>query len=170
MAVHALAPITSTRSYPAVSAGYLLFDERIATTKTPINYLKVRASYGWSGNYGIGNYANLERWGLGSTSRYLLQAGVQALALGSPSLKPERIEEINAGLDFSVLNNRIGGSIDLYNRITTHDLILRFPTPLSAGINEPGLLLNAGKMRNRGVETQFEYKKYYQAPLPGARV
>lgn len=137
--------------YPAVSAGYLLFDDRIAASHTPINYLKVRMGYGWSGNYGIGNYANLERWGLGSTSRYMLQAGVQALALGSPSLKPERVEEINAGVDFSLLQNRISGAIDVYNRVT-HDLVLRFPGPLSLGVIDPGLLLNAGRMRNRGIE------------------
>lgn len=135
--------------YPAVSAGYLVLNG--------INYLKIRAGYGWSGNYGIGNYANLEKWGMASTSRYLLQAGVQALALGSPALKPERIEEINAGIDFSVLNNRIAGAIDVYNRIT-HDLILRFPAPLSSGVIEPGLLLNAGKMRNRGIEVSLHTK------------
>lgn len=126
--------------YPALSAGYWLFRN-----------LKIRAGYGWSGNYGIGNYANLERWGLGSTSRYMQQAGIQALALGSASLKPERIEEVNLGADFSLVNNRIGGAIDLYHR-TTHDMVLRFPGPLSSGVIDPGLMLNAGKMRNQGVE------------------
>lgn len=126
--------------YPALSAGYWLKKN-----------LKLRAGYGWSGNYGIGNYSNLERWGLGSTSRYMQQAGVQALALGSASLKPERVEEINIGADFTFLDNRIGGSVDLYNR-TTHDMVLRFPGPLSSGVIDPGLLLNAGKMRNRGIE------------------
>lgn len=126
--------------YPALSAGYWLFKN-----------LKLRAGYGWSGNYGIGNYANLERWGLGSTSRYMQQAGIQALALGSASLKPERMEEINLGADFTLLDNRISGAFDLYTR-TTHDMVLRFPGPLSSGVLDPGLLLNAGKMRNRGVE------------------
>jgi hypothetical protein len=126
--------------YPALSAGYFVFKN-----------LKLRAGYGWSGNYGTGNYSNLERWGLGSTSRYMQQAGVQALALGSSSLKPERVEELNIGADFSFLHNRISGAIDLYHR-TTHDMVLRFPGPLSSGVVDPGLLLNAGKMRNRGVE------------------
>ncbi len=49
------------------------------------------------------------------------------------------------------MNNRISGAIDLYHR-TTHDMVLRFPGPLSSGVVDPGLLLNAGKMRNRGVE------------------
>lgn len=126
--------------YPALSAGYWIMKN-----------LKLRAGYGWSGNYGIGNYSNLERWGLGSTSRYMQQAGVQALALGSASLKPERIEEVNIGADFSLVNNRISGAIDLYSR-TTHDMVLRFPGPLSSGVIDPGLMLNAGKMRNSGIE------------------
>ena len=143
--------------YPALSAGYILFDERLAQRTTPFNFLKLRASYGWSGNYGLGNYSALERWGLGTSSRYLLQAGVQALGLGSPSLKPEKLEQVNIGVDFALLNNRISGSIDVYNR-TTKDLALLFPVPLSAGINEPGLLLNAGSLRNRGIELSLSTK------------
>lgn len=143
--------------YPALSAGYIVWDERLEGRSTPFNFLKLRASYGWSGNYGLGNYAALERWGLGASSRYLLQAGVQALGLGSPSLKPEKLEQVNIGLDFAVLNNRLSGSIDVYNR-TTKDMVLLFPVPLSAGINEPGLLLNAGSLRNRGIELSLSSK------------
>lgn len=132
--------------FPALSAGYIFSGA-----------LKLRASYGWTGNYGIGNYSSLERWGISPSSRYLLQAGVHALGLGSPSLKPEKQEQINIGADFSLLKGRITGSLDIYNR-TTKDMILLFPVPLSSGVKEPGLLLNGGAMRNRGIELNIASK------------
>ncbi|WEK34874.1 MAG: SusC/RagA family TonB-linked outer membrane protein [Candidatus Pseudobacter hemicellulosilyticus] len=137
--------------YPALGAGYLLIDERLGDNHSIVNLLKLRASYGWSGNYGVGNYSSLERWGLTANSRYLMQAGIQALSLGSPSLKPERLDQANIGIEFSLLQNRINGGIDLYNRIT-RNMVLLYPTPLSLGQVAPGLLLNGGKMRNQGVE------------------
>jgi TonB-linked SusC/RagA family outer membrane protein len=143
--------------FPALSVGWILSEEDFLNKSATVSFLKLRASYGRTGNYGIGNYSSLERWGLSTASGYMLQAGVHTLALGSPSLKPERQDQLNIGLDFGIWNNRVSGSIDCYNRITK-DLLLYQPAPPSAGVEDPGLLLNAGSLRNRGVELNLLFK------------
>lgn len=137
--------------FPAASAGYILSKEDFFKSVKAISLLKVRASYGRTGNSGIGNYSSLERWALTASSRYLLQAGIHAAGFGSPSLQPEKQDQLNIGLDFGFFKNRISGAIDFYNN-TTRDLILSYNAPLSAGVVDPGLLLNTGSLRNSGVE------------------
>lgn len=146
-------------AFPALSAGWIISKENFLKANKTINFLKLRASYGITGNAGIGNYSALERWASSVASRYLLQAGIHYAGLGSPDLQPEKVNQVNIGLDFSLANNRIQGTVDVYNR-TTSNLLLNFPAPLSAGVIDPGLLLNEGKLRNRGVELSISSKNF----------
>jgi TonB-linked SusC/RagA family outer membrane protein len=138
-------------SFPAVSTGWIISEERFLKQHPVISLLKLRASYGQSGNSGIGNYSSVERWSLNSNSRYLLQSGIQMQSLGSPDLKPEKQSQLNIGLDYGLWKNRISGSVDFYDK-QTRNLILSYDAPLSVGVSQQGLLLNAGALRNRGVE------------------
>lgn len=140
--------------FPAASAGYILSKEDFLKGNAVINSLKLRASYGRVGNSGIGNYSSLESWTLTTSSRYLLQAGIHANSFGSPALEPEKQDQFNIGADFSLLRNRLSGAVDYYNK-TTRDMLLSFDAPPSAGVQNPGLLLNAGSMRNSGVEVSL---------------
>ncbi|GEP97531.1 SusC/RagA family TonB-linked outer membrane protein [Chitinophaga cymbidii] len=137
--------------FPAASVGYVLSEEHFLKSVSAVNYLRIRASYGRTGNAGIGNYSSLERWALTNSSRYLLQAGVHAAGFGSPALEPEKQDQFNIGIDLGLFNDRISAAIDFYNN-TTRDLILSYNAPPSAGVVDPGLWLNTGSLRNRGVE------------------
>ncbi|MET1057823.1 MAG: SusC/RagA family TonB-linked outer membrane protein [Pedobacter sp.] len=144
-------------TFPAVSAGWILSDETFLKQNKTISMLKIRASYGQSGNSGIGNYSSVERWSLNSNSRYLLQSGIQMQSLGSPALKPEKQTQLDIGLDYGLLKNRISGTVDFYDKVT-RNLILSYDAPLSVGVSQQGLLLNAGALRNRGVELSISSK------------
>ena len=144
-------------TFPAVSAGWILSDEAFLKQNKTISMLKIRASYGQSGNSGIGNYSSVERWSLNSNSRYLLQSGIQMQSLGSPALKPEKQTQLEIGLDYGLLKNRISGTVDFYDKVT-RNLILSYDAPLSVGVSQQGLLLNAGALRNRGVELGISSK------------
>lgn len=144
-------------AFPAASIGYILSEEDFLKSVPAVNYLKIRASYGRTGNAGIGNYSSLERWALTNTSRYLLQAGIHAAGFGSPSLEPEKQDQLNIGIDLGLFNDRISAAIDFYDN-TTRDLILSYNAPPSAGVANPGLLLNTGSLRNRGVELSLVTK------------
>ncbi|MCX2479446.1 SusC/RagA family TonB-linked outer membrane protein [Pedobacter sp. MC2016-15] len=144
-------------TFPAVSAGWILSEENFMKQQHIFSQLKLRASYGQSGNSGIGNYSSVERWSLNSNSRYLLQSGIQMQSLGSPDLKPEKQTQLDIGIDYGILKNRISGSIDFYDK-HTRNLILSYDAPLSVGVAQQGLLLNAGALRNRGVELSISSK------------
>jgi TonB-linked SusC/RagA family outer membrane protein len=137
--------------YPGATAGWLLSKEDFLKDQALINQLKLRLSYGRTGNSGLGNYSSLEQWNINSNSRYLLQTGLQQKSLGSSGLKPESVNELDLGLDFAILKSRISGTIDVYNKVT-NDLVLQYNAPLSAGVVQTSLLLNGGALRNRGIE------------------
>lgn len=138
-------------TYPGITAGWLLSKEDFLKDKDLVNLLKLRLAYGRTGNSGLGNYSSLEQWNINSNSRYLLETGLQQKALGSSGLKPEKVDELDLGLDFGLFKNRISGTIDLYNKVT-NDLVLQYNAPLSAGVTQTSLLLNGGSLRNRGIE------------------
>jgi len=137
--------------FAAGSAAWLLSNEDFLKSATIISLLNLRLSYGSSGNAGIGNYSSLERWETNGNSTYLQQAGIQLAGLGGRDLKPERVTQINLGVDFGLWKNRITGSLDVYDKVT-RDMLLSYQAPLSAGVADPALLLNAGSLRNRGIE------------------
>lgn len=141
----------------AISVGWLLSEEDFLKNSSVVNSLKIRASYGQTGNSGIGNYSSLERWNINPDSRYLLQTGVHMQSLGTADLRPERQTQFDVGIDYMILNKRISGTVDFYNKIT-NDLILAYNAPLSVGVVESALLLNAGSMRNRGLELSVSSK------------
>jgi len=113
---------------------------------------KIRMSYGANGNRTIGRYQTLAR--LGEGFRYVDADGISLYAkdiatLASPNLKWETTTGINLGLDFSVLNSRLSGSIEYYSN-NTKDLLYNVDIPgISRFQSFPD---NLGKMHNNGLE------------------
>ena len=136
--------------FPAVSAGVNIAN----LAEIPgVDQLKFRVGYGVTGSLPDANYVSLERLTpLGG--RFFYNGNyIQSYGPGSnpnPNLKWERKGEINIGLDFAVLDFRLDGSIDVYNRTTT-DLIYDVPVPVPPN-QFPVTLLNLGELNNRGVE------------------
>jgi TonB-linked SusC/RagA family outer membrane protein len=117
---------------------------------TLINNLKLRASYGQAGNEAIPVYGTITtegsvRFPFGGTSTI----GVLASNLGNANLHWETSKTFNAGLDFSVWNNRISGSVDIY-KTRTEGLLLKRNLPIITGYSF--VLDNLGITRNNGIE------------------
>ena len=137
-------------TFPSFSAGWKLNQEKFLNGVKWLDLLKIRASYGTSGNDRIGNYQYLSQ--LGTTySAYgeSKQMGAYSSNIANPDLKWEQTGSFDLGLDFSAFNNRLQMNIDYYNN-TTKDLLFELPVPTTTGYDYE--LTNIGKIRNRGIE------------------
>ena len=132
--------------FPSVSAGWIISDEAFLSNQNKISFLKLRASYGKTGNSEISNFASR---GLYEAIAYADQAGIQPTSIPNPELTWENTIQVDAGLDFGFFNNRISGELDFYHR-ETKDLLLNVPLPATNGFTF--LLQNVGNMTNKGVE------------------
>ncbi|MVT42693.1 SusC/RagA family TonB-linked outer membrane protein [Chitinophaga oryziterrae] len=135
--------------FPAVSAGWLISEEKFLKGNNVLNYLKLKASYGITGNSEIGNGRYLTQF---QVTKYPLNPGYSTDrpgVLGNDSLKWEKTKQFDAGIEFGFLNNRISGEVDYYNKQTS-DLLLAANIPYTSGFST--VYRNAGDMENKGVE------------------
>jgi TonB-linked SusC/RagA family outer membrane protein len=109
--------------------------------------LRLRASWGTTGNDQVGNFDALGLFGGGGV--YNSAAGIAYTQLANPDLKWEKNRTGNIGVDFGLFRNRITGTVEVYDK-TTSDLLLNQPLQLSSGFSS--FASNIGKMRNRGIE------------------
>lgn len=137
-------------TFPSLALGWRLSEENFLKNTAWLDELKLRASYGFTGNFNIGNYSYMSNIG---TRDYVfggsLASGRVMNTLGNPNLGWERMRELNVGLDLAVLDNRLNVSFDFYNR-NTQDLLLNVEIPQSSGFGS--VTENRGDVRNRGVE------------------
>lgn len=116
-----------------------------------INDLKIRGGWAETGNTTFQSNALFPALGTYGPELYGDLTAIRFENVGNPDLKWETTTKLNLGLDFSILNNRISGSIDYFTS-ETNDLILAAPTPPLLGIPQNSINLNVGKMENKGVE------------------
>ncbi len=134
-------------NFGAGSIGYLLSEESFLKGSTVVNYLKLRASYGLTGNAEIGNF-NSRRFV--SALPYADQSGIAPDAnIGNPNLSWENTKQVDLGLEFGFLDNRISGEVDVYQKNTT-GLLLNRQLQLTSGYTT--ITENVGALRNRGLE------------------
>lgn len=143
---------SQTGVFPSVSLGWQLMNEPFMSNVTLLNQLKPRISYGVTGNFQIPNYGSI---GLLTGSNYVLGdqlvPGVVPSTLGNEELTWETTKQLNAGLDFALLEDRIYGSLDYYVS-NTEDLLLQVNIPAVTGFTSA--LTNIGEVENRGYEVQ----------------
>jgi TonB-linked SusC/RagA family outer membrane protein len=133
--------------FPAVSAGWVLTEEAFLKNNTTLSFLKLRASYGATGNSEIGDFPQL---GLFSgDAGYAGSAGQRPSQLANPDLKWETTRQADIGLDFGLFNNRINGEIDYYEK-KTKGLLLEVNVPATTGFSIK--VANVGKLENKGFE------------------
>ncbi|WP_374166159.1 SusC/RagA family TonB-linked outer membrane protein [Arcticibacter sp. MXS-1] len=132
--------------FPAASAGWILTEEDFLKDNRVLSNLKVRASYGVTGNSEISNFASR---GLYSAFSYAGTPGARPTQLANPDLKWESTSQLDLGLDFGFLNGRITGEFDVYDK-RTKDLLLNIPVPGTSGFTT--VYRNIGKLRNKGLE------------------
>jgi len=145
-----LAPGHKWVSYPAVSVGWNINNESFMKGISMIDQLKLRLGYGVTSNQAIAPYATLgllqsSPLNLGST----LTNGFNVTQLPNPNLGWELSQEINYGLDFSILKDRLSGTIEYY-QIDTKDLLLSVNLPATTGVTS--VTQNIGKSQNKGME------------------
>ncbi|KAA0993366.1 TonB-dependent receptor [Dyadobacter sp. UC 10] len=119
--------------FPSVSAGWVVSDEGFMQAIPKISLLKLRASYGVTGNNFFGNFVSMA--GLGEFNYILngvLVPGLTINALGNPDLAWERNKQFNVGLDLGLFNDRVMLTYDYYNKITD-GLIQDRPVPRASG-------------------------------------
>lgn len=140
--------------FPSVGLGWNINKENFLSDVSVINSLKLRLSYGKTGNQAIGAYSTLP--GL-SSSHYVNENGEPAFGyypskIGDPTLGWETTKTFNAGVDFRLLKNRIQGSMD-YFRSNTTDLLLNRNISYVNGTGS--IRQNIGETKNNGYELQI---------------
>lgn len=139
--------------FPSLSAGWRLSKEKFLESNESIQDLKIRVSYGESGNNNIGDYSSVAV--LSSADYSWGDAIASGWAPGNiinPDLTWEKSRTFDVGLDFTLFSSRLSGSIDVYNR-TSSNLLLNVPTMLSTGFSS--LLDNAGEVQSRGWDLEL---------------
>ena len=144
--------------FPSVSAGWRISEEKfMQNTSSWLNQLKLRASYGSLGNNATTSYYMYQS--LFATANYILNGniagGLAQTVLANPSLTWEKTYMTNIGLDFAFLNNRLSGSVDIYNK-DTKGILISLPAPLEHGTSVvPNQ--NAGEVNNKGFELDLRW-------------
>jgi TonB-linked SusC/RagA family outer membrane protein len=142
-------------TFGAGSIGWVITEESFLKENRFLNFLKLRASYGVTGNAEIGNFSAL---GLFGALPYADQAGVQPNdRVGNPNLTWENTAQTDLGLEFGFFDNRISGEIDVYQKNTT-DLLLNRPLPYINGYTN--VTENVGSLENRGLEISLNTRNF----------
>jgi TonB-linked SusC/RagA family outer membrane protein len=151
-----LAPGHQYTTYPAVSAGWNIDREKFMENVSFVSSLKLRAGWGISSNAGINPYttlgslnSNFYNFGSGTTAGTNLANGYTINTAPNPLLGWEKTAGTNLGVDFSLFNNRLSGTIEYY-RTNTKDILLSKELPRSVGVNSQ--LTNVGKTSSHGME------------------
>jgi len=144
-------PSTRYGVFPSGSIAWRLSEEGFLKSSNFLDDLKIRTSYGLTGNQGIGNFAFLTR---ATSTPYLfgnsLVIGNSPQNIGNPFLQWESTKQFDVGIDISILEGRVYATADYYNRVS-QDLLVATPIPLTAGVAQ-NPIVNLGSVLNSGFE------------------
>lgn len=141
-------------TFPSVSMGWRVSEEPWMKDARSISNLKVRASYGITGNFQISNYG---AYALMSTANYVyngtLANGLTPSTSPNPNIGWEKTAQANVGVDFGFFNNRLQLMLDYY-KSTTDGILLDVPVPAISGFTTS--LQNIGKVGSNGFEVMLK--------------
>ncbi len=135
--------------FPSGDIAWRISDENFFTIDF-ISDLKLRASYGITGNDKIPDFLYISRF---ATSEYAELSAIYPANISSPDLKWETTKQLNTGIDLSFIKERIIITADYYEK-KTEDLLLEKPVPPSSGFE--GKITNIGKIENKGFELYLQ--------------
>lgn len=139
-------------TFPSVALGWNIADESFfAGAKDVVSMLKLRLSYGQTGNASIGSnaFASYTAYPAYLTGDEVKNIGVSLSRLENPDLKWETTTELNLGVDFSLFKDRLSGSFELFSRVIS-DLLAMKPINSYNEINE--VMANVGETQSKGFE------------------
>ena len=136
--------------FPAAAVGYILSEEKFMKQYKWINFMKLRAGMGKSGNANFDNYA---RWGTitpsGNLPNYNGQPQLAPARLENPNLRWESTVNFDAGVEMAFMKGRISTEITYYSKVTS-DVIMNVSIPVSTGFGS--FYDNVGGITNKGLE------------------
>lgn len=138
--------------FPSMSVAWRISSEEFMRQAEWIDDLKIRASYGVTGNQDIGNYKTMAIYGASgfyydSGDFYSQYAPTQN---ANPDLKWEQTAQLDLGIDFSFFNSRLRGAVEFYDKHTSN-LLYNYPVPVPP-YQYGTMMANVGEVSNRGVE------------------
>lgn len=143
-------------NFPSASLGWKLSEEEFMPKLSWLSTLKLRGSYGVTGNNNIGNYSSLSRL---ASHNYIIGGsfapGAVLESFANNQLGWERSNSLDLGLDMSMFSNKLIFTFEYYNK-TTDNMLLEKEIPFITGFEKT--YTNVGKIRNRGVEMALDYK------------
>jgi TonB-dependent starch-binding outer membrane protein SusC len=132
--------------FPAFSAGWILSKEKFLEKSETLTNLKLRVSYGLTGDQEIGDFQYLSYW---SPARYDGNAGLRPTNIGNSDLTWQRNKMFNIGADFELLHGKFSGSLEFFKGDRTK-LLAQAVLPATSGFSS--YTTNAGDIENKGVE------------------
>ena len=136
-------------TFPSVAGAWRISDEDFLKNNKFISNLKLRASYGISGNNNIGNYSHLASINPGAYIFGATQVSASFVGIANPNLTWEESKQFDTGLDAEFLNGKLALNVDFYNR-ESKNMLLNDVIPAITGFNSQ--IVNKGTVRNRGLE------------------
>ncbi|CAM4291804.1 SusC/RagA family TonB-linked outer membrane protein [Zobellia nedashkovskayae] len=142
--------------FPSAALAWKVSEENFLKESKTISNLKLRASYGVTGNSEIPAYGALP--GLGNYAYVVNNSVVNGIGidrLANPDLKWEKTNQVDAGIEVGLFDGRISFEVDLYRKLT-EDMLLNSPVPTSSGY--ASVFRNIGSMENKGIEFSLSTK------------
>lgn len=141
--------------FPSASVAWRILNEDFFPEEGVFNDLKIRVSYGVTGNQEIGNLNSISTLGA-LNSGYVIGGTRRTIVLpqqyANPDLKWEETSQLNFGLDYELFNGRIYGKFDYYIKETS-DLLLTFAVPSPSVVSSQ--IANVGSVENKGIEIEI---------------
>jgi len=141
--------------FPSASVAWQVAQEGFMDNVDVINTLKIRAGWGLTGNNRVGDYNSINQFGIAIWNPYTFgfgeeyQPGAIQTTFAVPDLRWEKTGQTNLGMDFSMLDSRLSGTVDFYDK-KTEDLLLWADMALSTGFG--AVAQNVGSVSNKGFE------------------
>ncbi|MDB2394289.1 TonB-dependent receptor [Flavobacteriaceae bacterium] len=145
--------------FPSVALAWNVHREEFIKNIDTIDQLKLRVGWGQIGNHGIGAYGTLSNYGINSTVLYGTPTNGTSVPLilnniANATLTWETTEQSNIGVDFSLADGIITGTVDAYDK-TTKDLLVSSNIAPSTGFSN--LIVNRGELSNKGLEIALQF-------------
>jgi TonB-linked SusC/RagA family outer membrane protein len=146
-------------TFPAASVGWRLTEESFMPKAAWLTDLKLRASWGMTGNNDTGNYGNYPAQAFMNTSNYILgnaiASGRVVSSFANVALGWEKSNQTDLGMDLALFDNKLVITAEFYKKIT-NDMLLPISIPAVSGFTTS--LANIGKVENKGIELAADYK------------
>ncbi|RIH63744.1 SusC/RagA family TonB-linked outer membrane protein [Mariniphaga sediminis] len=147
--------------FPSFSLAWRFSEEEFMKNQNVFQNIRIRGGYGVTGSQAISSYSTYSTlrgmgfyWGDVYQSGYISQIG------GNPNLKWESTKQLNAGVDFTMIDNRLSFAFDYYNKETV-DLLAPISVPAYAGADSEygrtNVISNVGAVKNEGIEVNLDY-------------